>query len=45
MALIIYLGYASFTFCELIGLSGVLSVLSTGTLMAYYNIYNLSNIG
>ena len=42
VALIIYIGYGSFTVCELLGLSGVLSVLATGALMAYYNIYNLS---
>jgi sodium/hydrogen exchanger-like protein 6/7/sodium/hydrogen exchanger 8 len=45
VALIIYIGYGSFTVCELLGLSGVLSVLATGALMAYYNIYNLSTLG
>lgn len=45
MAIIIYIAYGSFTMCELLGLSGVLSVLATGALMAYYNIYNLSSLG
>lgn len=39
------MGYASFTLCEIFELSGVLSVLISGVIMAHYNFYNLSPIG
>lgn len=44
-AIILYLGYVSFTICELTKLSGVLSVLVTGVVLAHYNFYNVSPIG
>ena len=43
--IIIYTGYTSFTVCELFGLSGVISVLVTGVVLAHYNFYNVSPIG
>lgn len=45
VVIVIYMGYASFTLCEMIELSGVISVLVTGVVMAHYNYYNLSNLG
>lgn len=45
MAAILYMGYASFTICELFHLSGVISVLVSGVVMAHYNFYNISPIG
>ena len=44
-AIILYMGYASFTICELTELSGVLSVLVTGVVLAHYNFYNISQLG
>lgn len=44
-AIILYIGYISFTICELNKLSGVISVLVTGIVLAHYNFYNLSPIG
>lgn len=44
-AIIIYMGYASFTLCEISGLSGVISVLVSGVVMGHYNFYNISQIG
>jgi sodium/hydrogen exchanger-like protein 6/7/sodium/hydrogen exchanger 8 len=43
--IIIYMGYASFTLCEMVQLSGVISVLVTGIILAHYNLYNLSGMG
>lgn len=39
------MGYASFTLCEILALSGVISALVAGVLMAHYNFYNMSPIG
>lgn len=44
-AIILYMGYVSFTICELTKLSGVISVLVTGIVLAHYNFYNISPIG
>lgn len=41
-AIILYMGYISFTICELLELSGVISVLVTGITLAHYNFYNIS---
>jgi len=43
--IILYMGYISFTVCELTKLSGVISVLVTGVVLAHYNMYNISAIG
>lgn len=39
------MGYASFAICELLELSGVISVLVSGVVLAHYNYYNLCKIG
>ena len=44
-SIILYMGYASFAICELTHLSGVISVLVTGIILAHYNFYNISPIG
>jgi sodium/hydrogen exchanger-like protein 6/7/sodium/hydrogen exchanger 8 len=43
--MILYMGYSSFTLCEILELSGVISALVTGVLLAHYNFYNMSPIG
>ncbi|CAD8127068.1 unnamed protein product [Paramecium sonneborni] len=43
--ILLYTGYASFAICELLELSGVISVLVCGIILAHYNFYNLCNIG
>jgi NhaP-type Na+/H+ or K+/H+ antiporter len=40
--IILYIGYISFTICDIFKLSGVISVLVTGIVLAHYNTYNLS---
>ncbi|CAD8135676.1 unnamed protein product [Paramecium octaurelia] len=43
--ILLYVGYASFAICELLELSGVISVLVCGIALAHYNFYNLCNLG
>ncbi|CAD8043929.1 unnamed protein product [Paramecium primaurelia] len=43
--ILLYVGYASFAICELLELSGVISVLVCGITLAHYNYYNLCNLG
>jgi sodium/hydrogen exchanger-like protein 6/7/sodium/hydrogen exchanger 8 len=45
ICIILYTGYATFAICELLELSGVISVLVCGVVLAHYNFYNLCNIG
>lgn len=39
------MGYACFAICDLVELSGVISVMVCGVVLAHYNFYNLSKIG
>jgi NhaP-type Na+/H+ or K+/H+ antiporter len=43
--MILYLGYASFNLCYMVDLSGVLSAMVSGIVLAHYNFYNVSPIG
>jgi solute carrier family 9 (sodium/hydrogen exchanger), member 8 len=43
--LILFYGLCSYTCCEIIGLSGVISILVAGIVLAHYNFYNISPTG
>ena len=45
ISIIVLIGYVSFTICEMLHLSGVLSVLVTGVVLGHYNIHNISAMG
>ena len=44
-AIVFFFGYMAYVSAEILELSGVISVLVCGILMAHYLFYNLSNTG
>lgn len=43
--MLLYMGFFSFNACYMFDLSGVLSALVCGVVLAHYNFYNVSPLG